>query len=193
MPGIDPDALGFLLNDISRLIRASMDRAHARSGIGVTPGEARVLAFAARTGPVRQTRLAEQIVADGEGMSMMLRVEVVNAPSDEAATKVARSIAASLLVKTAVAGRDPNWGRFIAAAGNAGVPLDPKRITLILGGTTVYSHGAPTPISEKERESIFAEPEVTARIDLGAGVSGASMLTTDLTHEYVTINAEYTT
>ena len=61
MPGIDPDALGFLLNDISRLIRASMDRAHARSGIGVTPGEARVLLYAMRSGPVRQNRLAELI------------------------------------------------------------------------------------------------------------------------------------
>lgn len=61
MPGIDPDALGFLVNDISRLIRASMDRTHSQSGIGVTPGEARVLAFAARIGPVRQNRLAEQI------------------------------------------------------------------------------------------------------------------------------------
>ncbi|MFP1630666.1 MarR family winged helix-turn-helix transcriptional regulator [Zhengella sp. ZM62] len=69
MAAIDPDALGFLLNDISRLIRASMDRAHAQSGIGVTPGEARVLAFAARTGPVRQTRLAEQIGVEAMTLS----------------------------------------------------------------------------------------------------------------------------
>ena len=198
---------------LSEMLRGSVDRSfHQISVDGDTSTNDAVLVFArprneqslratdeARHAAIRAgmeavcRRLAEQIVADGEGMSMMLRVEVVNAPSDEAATKVARSIAASLLVKTAVAGRDPNWGRFIAAAGNAGVPLDPKRITLTLGGTTVYSQGAPTPISEKERESIFAEPEVTARIDLGAGVSGASMLTTDLTHEYVTINAEYTT
>ncbi|MEZ4649386.1 MAG: bifunctional glutamate N-acetyltransferase/amino-acid acetyltransferase ArgJ [Candidatus Eisenbacteria bacterium] len=198
---------------LDHLLRAAVDGSFHRISVdGDTSTNDAVLVFARpRDGSIRRcsedarlaaiaagldavsARLAEKIVGDGEGMSMVLRVEVTEASSEEAALEIARSIAGSLLVKTAVAGRDPNWGRIIAAAGNAGVPLDPTTITLTIGGVTVYDNGSPTPITEDERGSVFATSEVTARIELGAGEASATMRTTDLTHEYVTINAEYTT
>jgi glutamate N-acetyltransferase/amino-acid N-acetyltransferase len=137
--------------------------------------------------------LAEQIVADGEGASKVLRIEVQGAPSDEAARRVAEAVARSLLVKTAVAGRDPNWGRIIAVAGNAGVPIDPSRVELVLGGVPVFERGTPRVLSAAEGKELFREDVVTATLQLGAGEGTAVMLTTDLTHEYVRINAEYTT
>jgi len=137
--------------------------------------------------------LAAQIVADGEGMTKVLRVEVQGARSDFDAKRIASTIAGSLLVKTAVAGRDPNWGRFIAVAGNAGVPIDPSRLELALGGVIVYTRGQPREISAAETSRIFADDVVVARLSLGVGTHGARMATTDLTYEYVRINAEYTT
>ena len=137
--------------------------------------------------------LAAQIVADGEGMTKVLEVEVQGARSTSEARKIASTIAGSLLVKTAVAGRDPNWGRFIAVAGNAGVPIDPDRIELTLGGVVVYAKGEPRDISAEEAGRIFAEDIVVARLSLGVGTHAARMATTDLTYEYVRINAEYTT
>ncbi|MCA9729579.1 MAG: bifunctional glutamate N-acetyltransferase/amino-acid acetyltransferase ArgJ, partial [Candidatus Eisenbacteria bacterium] len=137
--------------------------------------------------------LAEQIVADGEGVSKVLQVEIAGAETEDAARRVAQAVACSLLVKTAVAGRDPNWGRIIAVAGNAGVPIDPSRIRLTLGGVDVFRDGAPVPIGPEEERRIFGNEILVARLDLGQGTCSAKMLTTDLTYEYVRINAEYTT
>jgi glutamate N-acetyltransferase/amino-acid N-acetyltransferase len=135
--------------------------------------------------------LATQLVRDGEGATHLVRVEVTGARSPAAATRVARTIATSPLVKTAIAGADPNWGRILAAAGNAGVPLDPRRVGLWLGPVRVVERGVGVPGTDARAHKILSQPSYTIRLELGAGAASAHVLTCDLTHEYVTINASY--
>ena len=105
-----------------------------------------------------------------------------------------RTIATSPLVKTAVAGRDPNWGRIVAAAARAGVPFDPDRATLLVGPAQVYALGTPHPEAEEEAwRHLAEETEVVLDLDLGTGTAEATVWTCDLTSEYVRINAEYRT
>jgi glutamate N-acetyltransferase/amino-acid N-acetyltransferase len=137
--------------------------------------------------------LARQIVSDGEGATVVLEVAVTGAATDADATAIARRIATSPLVKTAAFGRDPNWGRVLAAAGSATsnggfAQLDPDRVSLAFNGTTVYAGGMPVP----------AEPDLsgaacTIELDLGLGLGKAGYLASDLSYDYVRINAEYTT
>lgn len=137
--------------------------------------------------------LARQIVADGEGATLVIEIKVDGAVSETEAVAVARSIATSSLVKTAAYGRDPNWGRVLAAAGAATsergpVKLDVDLVELRFNGTPVFHSGAPT----------GTEPDVTGNVlridlDLGVGDAKASYLSTDLTTDYVRINADYTT
>jgi len=139
-------------------------------------------------------RLAEQIVEDGEGMTRILEIVVEGADSTEDARAVARSVATSSLVKTALAGGDPNWGRILSAVGNAGVPVDVGTLALNIAGLPVFADGAPLDtVDSDELDRRFRASRVHARIDLGRGEGSARMLTTDLTHRYVEINAEYTT
>jgi glutamate N-acetyltransferase/amino-acid N-acetyltransferase len=137
--------------------------------------------------------LAAKIVADGEGARKTLQIEVTGAASEVEARMVAESIARSVLVKTALAGGDPNWGRILSAAGNAGVAIDPSRIELKLGDEIVFRNGEPVDIRAELTERLFAPEFVRARLDLRQGDHRATMLTTDLTKEYVQINSEYTT
>jgi glutamate N-acetyltransferase / amino-acid N-acetyltransferase len=135
--------------------------------------------------------LAAQIVADGEGATFLAEVEVVGAASDAEAKAIAGRIATSPLVKTALHGRDANWGRILAAAGsapyNAGYArLDPTLTTLALNGVSVFAGGAPQPA-----EPALEGERCLIELDLGLGSGRASYLTTDLSHEYVTINADY--
>ena len=135
--------------------------------------------------------LAAQIVADGEGMTVLAEIAVTGAASSAEAKAVARRIATSPLVKTALFGRDANWGRVLAAAGSAPynggyAGLDPERVTLRFNGTPVVVAGAPQ----------RAEPELegatcTIELDLGLGEGEAQYLTSDLSYDYVRINAEY--
>jgi glutamate N-acetyltransferase/amino-acid N-acetyltransferase len=137
--------------------------------------------------------LAREIVADGEGSTMLLEIAVSGAASDAEAEAVARRIATSPLVKTAAFGRDPNWGRVLAAAGSAPwnggfAHVDADRLTVAFDGAPVFVRGEPT----------GARPElggtaVAIDVDLGLGSGSASYLASDLTYDYVKLNAEYTT
>jgi glutamate N-acetyltransferase/amino-acid N-acetyltransferase len=164
--------------------------ANGASGIERTP--ATDLAFAAA---LRKTcrELAEQIVADGEGVTVLAEIAVTGAADDRQAKAIARRIATSALVKTALFGRDANWGRVLMAAGSAPynggyAEVDADRVTLSYNGSVVLEHGAPMGV----------EPDVSGTtckigLDLGLGDGAASYLTSDLSYDYVRINADYRT
>ncbi len=137
--------------------------------------------------------LALQIVRDGEGAARMARIAVEGAESHAEARQVALAIATSSLVKTALAGGDPNWGRILAAAANAGVALQEDSLHLELGDHTVYTRGAPQAVDTKSLSQTFAAEQVEIRLRLGKGPGNAWMATTDLSRRYVEINSEYTT
>ncbi len=137
--------------------------------------------------------LARAIVRDGEGATKLIEIEVVGARSELEARLMARAIAGSLLVKTAIYGGDPNWGRIISAAGNAGVPFDPWRVELRVAGELLYSRGAGCRFNPAKLKKAFASRELAISLDLKRGGYAARVWTCDLSHEYVTINSAYTT
>ncbi len=139
--------------------------------------------------------LALAIVADGEGARRVVEIEVRGAESAAAADRVARTIAHSPLVKTALAGADPNWGRILAAAGRAGVAFDPGRARVRLGGITTYARGRPADFNERVAHRRMLARYVPIVVDLGGPKSAgrARIWTCDLTKEYVDINASYRT
>jgi len=137
--------------------------------------------------------LAREIVADGEGATVLLEIAVSGAESDSEAEAVARRIATSPLVKTAAFGRDPNWGRVLAAAGSAPwnggfAHVDVERLTVAFDGTDVFVRGEPTGVAPR-----LGGSSVAIELDLGLGAGSASYLASDLTYDYVKLNAEYTT
>jgi glutamate N-acetyltransferase / amino-acid N-acetyltransferase len=140
--------------------------------------------------------LALAIVADGEGASKVVEILVVGAVSEAAAREVGRAVARSALVKTAIYGADPNWGRILAAAGAAGVTLAPGRLSLQAAADgdwlTLASGGATAHPDAARARAIFQEKTIRLRIDLGLGRAEAVVWTCDLTPEYVRINADYT-
>jgi glutamate N-acetyltransferase/amino-acid N-acetyltransferase len=136
--------------------------------------------------------LATQLMRDGEGVHHVVTIEVRGAPSEKAALAVARQIATSPLVKTAIAGGDPNWGRVLCAAGNAGVPFDPSRIALAFADVPVVAKGILVGgYDEARAAAVMREAAYTMTLDLGAGRATARFLACDLSHEYVSINADY--
>jgi glutamate N-acetyltransferase/amino-acid N-acetyltransferase len=143
--------------------------------------------------------LALGIVEDGEGATHLVEIEVRGAPSDAAAKKVAETVALSNLVKTAIAGADPNWGRILAAAGRSGVPFNPDRAEIWLGGMKMYgppkgmSYSVALPLDERAAHRRLLEKNVPIIIDLHNGRGAARMWTCDFTQEYVVINASYRT
>jgi len=142
--------------------------------------------------------LAQAVVRDGEGATKFVHLQVTGAPSVSEAVVVGRVIATSPLVKTALAGGDPNWGRILAAAGRADIDVDPGRWSLWIGqgsSATVQllKQGKPLPANRLAAAEALAGKEVTVRLDLDLGQAAATVWTCDLTHEYVTINAEYHT
>ena len=140
------------------------------------------------------TGLAREIVRGGEGATKLVTVRVAGAASKEDARRAARLIANSPLVKTALNGGDPNWGRLVAVAGRAGVAFDPDRTVVRIGGVTLYD--GTTIFAEREREAAahLKEHEVEVAVDLGVGGAGAAtMWTCDFSAEYVHINADYRT
>jgi glutamate N-acetyltransferase / amino-acid N-acetyltransferase len=137
--------------------------------------------------------LAEQIISDGEGVQHVIRLVVEQAQSREEALVVARTIAHSLLVKTAWAGADPNWGRILAAVGRSGVPIDPSRVQIFIGSQKVCRNGVGAAFNEKEAHRTLSQPVCDIRVQLGRGRHAVQFLTTDLTAEYVRINADYST
>ncbi len=151
--------------------------------------------FEAAVLQVAQT-LALAIVLDGEGASKLVEIQVVGAASEAAAREVGRAIARSALVKTAVYGADPNWGRILAAAGAAGVALATDRLTLQAAANgewlTLAERGATAHPDPERARAIFRQKNIRLRIDLGLGRAEAMVWTCDLTPEYVRINADYT-
>ncbi len=138
--------------------------------------------------------LAKEIARDGEGATKLVTVRVLNAPDDAAARQVAKTIAESPLVKTALFGNDPNWGRILAAAGRAGVPFDPKRATADLAGTRIFAEGTPTRFDGPALSKAMAAKEVDIVVDLGTeGTGTGTVYTCDFSYDYVRINAEYHT
>lgn len=138
--------------------------------------------------------LAEQIVADGEGATKIIRVRITGAANTEEARRAARAVAESLLVKTAIYGGDPNWGRVAAAIGKSQVRVDQSQLCISIAGLTLFSKGAPLNGEvHREARSGLASPQVSIAVELGAGEFNAEMLSTDLSEEYVRLNAEYET
>jgi glutamate N-acetyltransferase/amino-acid N-acetyltransferase len=137
--------------------------------------------------------LALLVVRDGEGFERGIEVKVTGARTAPEALAVARTVAMSLLVRCAVTGGDPNWGRILAAAGRAGVPLDLEDLTLAVGGTMLFRNGGPADTPLADRERAFREPLVRVHLDLGAGEASEEFFSCGLTTEYVRLNADYMT
>ena len=137
--------------------------------------------------------LAEQIVSDGEGVEHVIRLFVEQARSRKEALQVARAIAHSALVKTAWAGADPNWGRILAAVGASDIPVDPGRIKIFIGNQMVCRLGVACAFDREGAHRALAQPVCDVRVQLGRGANAVRFLTTDLTAEYVRINADYST
>jgi glutamate N-acetyltransferase / amino-acid N-acetyltransferase len=165
--------------------------ASGASGIGLRDGAARKKFSTALNGVCRS--LAELIISDGEGVQHVIRLHVAGARSRDEALTVARTIAHSLLVKTAWAGADPNWGRILAAVGRCGVAIDPARVNVFIGGRKVCAGGVAWPFDQRRAHQALARPECDVRVELGRGRESVQFLTTDLTAEYVRINADYST
>jgi glutamate N-acetyltransferase/amino-acid N-acetyltransferase len=138
--------------------------------------------------------LAQQIVKDGEGARKFVTIEVRGAATDRAAERIARSIANSPLVKTAIAGSDPNWGRIISAAGNAGVAFDPQHADIDMQGVAVCRGGLAADFAEDALKKKLDAPECSIQFTLrGRGRGQTRFWTCDLTEEYIRINASYRT
>jgi glutamate N-acetyltransferase/amino-acid N-acetyltransferase len=162
----------------------------ANGASGVRPP---VTAFEAALTEVLES-LARQIVKDGEGAKKLVTIDVQGATSERAAEKIARSIANSPLVKTAIAGSDPNWGRILSAAGNAGIAFDPRRVDIDVQGVAVCRAGVAADFSEDELKKKLDEPECSVKFTIrGRGRGRARFWTCDFTEEYIKINASYRT
>ena len=137
--------------------------------------------------------LAEQIVFDGEGVKHVIHLSVEQARNRQEARQVAQTVAHSLLVKTAWAGADPNWGRILAAVGRSGIAVDPARVSIQIGEQMVCRNGMGCAFDQKRAHKALSQPHSQVRILLGRGNGSIQFLTTDLTAEYVRINADYST
>jgi len=140
------------------------------------------------------TSLAKQIVTDGEGVGHVVELQIEGAATDADAVTVARAIAHSMLVKTAWAGSDPNWGRLMAAVGYSGAAIDAEKIAIWFGTLPICVNGGRAPeYDEKAAHAYLEQREYSIRIALGMGEGRCRFWTSDLTAEYVRINAEYST
>jgi glutamate N-acetyltransferase/amino-acid N-acetyltransferase len=136
--------------------------------------------------------LALQVVKDGEGLTKFVTVKVTGAESKQAARAIAKSIANSPLVKTAIAGEDPNWGRIVAAVGKAGEKADRDRLAIWLGEILVAKDGAVAPAYREQQGAAYMKgPEIAITVDVGVGKEAATIWTCDLTHDYIANNADY--
>lgn len=195
-------------DSLSRLVaRACEHSFNAMSVDGDTSTNDMLLVIASRRGPTVAAAalaaalgdllddLARQLMRGGEGVHHVVTVEVAGARTERAARAVAATIARSPLVKTAIAGADPNWGRILAAAGNAGVPLGAERLALDLDEVAVVRGGVAVdePGREARARAVMQRAEYAIRLDLGQGRARAHHLACDLSHDYVTINADYRT
>jgi len=135
--------------------------------------------------------LAWMIVRDGEGAIRVMELEVTGAKTEKDAKLAAHAIATSPLVKTALHGGDPNWGRILAAVGRSGARFSLRKISLSAGPVKLVVDGAPTAYKEKDAAKVFSRERVPLRVDLGSGNARAVVLSSDLGHDYVSLNADY--
>ena len=210
--------LGFVLTDaqipaamLRRMLRRAVERSYNRLSVdgdtstndtllllangasGVRPDAREMAAVEERIAGVAED-LARSIARDGEGARKLITILVSGASTDDAAARLARSIANSPLVKTAVAGSDPNWGRILSAAGNAGVAFDPRKTDIDMQGVPVCRGGLAAHFSEAELKRKLDAPECEIRLALrGKGKGNARFWTCDFTEGYIRINASYRT
>jgi glutamate N-acetyltransferase/amino-acid N-acetyltransferase len=210
--------LGFVLTDadipvapLRAILKRSVERSYHRLSVdGDTSTNDTVLLMANGASGVRADRpelprveeaiatvmasLAQAIARDGEGARKLVTILVSGAASDDDAARIARAIANSPLVKTAIAGCDPNWGRILSAAGNAGVRFEPSRTTIHMQNLLVCRNGLAAPFSEPELKRKLDAPECEIRFAIqGTGKGSARFWTCDFTEDYIRINASYRT
>jgi glutamate N-acetyltransferase/amino-acid N-acetyltransferase len=137
------------------------------------------------------TELAWRIVRDGEGATRVMEVRVRGAASAKDARLAAHAVATSPLVKTALHGGDPNWGRILAAVGRSGARFSSRRVSLSAGNVAMVSGGEPRDYRERDAARVFSRERVPLTIDLGVGAATACVLSSDLGHDYVSLNADY--
>lgn len=160
---------------------------------GVRPDPKEFATFEEGIASVMET-LAQQIARDGEGARKLVTIDVAGAATEDAAARIARAIANSPLVKTAIAGSDPNWGRILSAAGNAGVAFDPAKVDIVMQGVTVCRGGLAAKFSEVNLKQRLDQAECTIHFQIrGKGKGRARFWTCDLTEGYIRINASYRT
>jgi glutamate N-acetyltransferase/amino-acid N-acetyltransferase len=165
----------------------------ANGASGVRPDPPEMAKFESALTNVLES-LAQQIARDGEGAKKLVTIDVIGASSDPSAARIARAIANSPLVKTAIAGSDPNWGRIICAAGNCGVVFDPARVDIDLQGVRVCRNGLAADFSEPDLKRKLDEKDCSIRFSIrGGGKGRARFWTCDFTEEYIRINASYRT
>jgi glutamate N-acetyltransferase/amino-acid N-acetyltransferase len=162
------------------------------AGIGVRPGNRSWAWFLEGLTQLCQS-LAKMIARDGEGAKKLVIVEVQGAAKPSDADRVARAIANSPLVKTAIAGSDPNWGRILCAAGYSGALFDPNKVDIRINDLLLCRDGVDAGFDEASARKELDQKEMTLRLDLHQGRASAHIWTCDLTHDYITINASYRT
>ncbi len=155
------------------------------------PTDPRIEALREALGDITRD-LAQQIVKDGEGISKFVTIRVCGAETENAARKIALSIGNSPLVKTAIAGEDPNWGRVVMAVGKAGERADRDALSIWFGDQLVAERGEVSGDYSEDRAARYMKNgEIELKVDVGVGEAGATIWTCDLTHEYISINADY--
>ena len=209
--------LGFVMtdaavapNDLHRILKAAVETSfNCISVEGHTSTNDSVFLLANGSGPplanheldafaleVRQvcTELARKIIIDAEGAEHIITIDVEGCRTDSDAKQIAKTISESALVKTAVFGNDPNWGRVVSAAGYAGVPFDEKDLSLWMGDMPLYRAGAPLPFDAAAASAYLKHNrEVHFKLRFALGAGRCTFYTSDLTYEYVKLNADYTT
>ncbi|HEY6137365.1 MAG TPA: bifunctional glutamate N-acetyltransferase/amino-acid acetyltransferase ArgJ [Thermoanaerobaculia bacterium] len=204
--------LGFVMTDaaiepaaLRRCLKIAVDQSfNAISVDGDTSTNDTVLLLASGKGPQGKDlgdfqralndvcrELAWMIVRDGEGATRVMELVVRGARSERDARLAAHAIATSPLVKTALHGGDPNWGRILAAVGRSGARFSVKRVSLAAGPVTLVRDGEPADYREKDAAKVFARERVPITVDLGGGNATAVLLSSDLGHDYVSLNADY--
>ena len=137
--------------------------------------------------------LAQAVVRDGEGATKFITIVVEGAKTRSDARRAAYAIANSNLVKTAFFGEDPNWGRILAALGASGIPMEKEKITLSIGGLSVYAQDAPVNFTPSKLKDAFKSKNIAVQVTLGSGDKAYRLFTSDLSYDYVKINADYST
>jgi glutamate N-acetyltransferase / amino-acid N-acetyltransferase len=163
----------------------------ANGASGATLADSRTTSFFEKGLTMVCEELAKSIARDGEGATKFVEILVKGAADFESARKVAKTIAHSPLVKTALYGNELNWGRILCAVGYSKVPFDPEEITLSLNGISIFRNGAPVSTTRARAETAIKEHDLQIEVDLAEGKSSAKVWTCDLSHEYVNINASY--